>query len=396
MKARPAILFLVILVVGICQGWSRQDKIKDLLEGFVFFHPMSVTNPIELELVRLRIDSKTDPQYSAFQLLLKNADKALLFKPDPPETMYIMGGYQKNSNLREMRAWLWRNSHAAYSCALAWRLTGKEKYGRKATEILITWAAKNTKFTGYDRGLQLGSHFTPMLYAFDLLDGFPGFSGAERKDFETFWRKRCLVHTAAAMDKKNNWGDNCLMGVFAAAIAFEDMDLLEKALRRLDKYFKGDWKFRKDYRGTYLPAEVKRSDGLRGITYTAYAFTGMTQSLEMARNCGDGFDFWTRQTSKGATLKNAIEDYFKWMISGKNFPWHSEPKRYGSSHRGNTFEIANTRLKLDKRISDWINDNRPIDGSQGDEYCTLLKGDLHKVDKIKGLDTNKKSAPKTH
>jgi hypothetical protein len=184
---------------------------------------------------------------------------------------------------------------------------------------------------------------------------------------------------------------------------FEDDALARRCLDRLNDYFFGDWKMRVDARGTFLPHEVGRNEGRSGISYTAYSLQAITQLLEMARNFGPAFDWWERSTTKtddepatedwtsrdpqwkfshtgGATLKGLVEDFFRWNILNERFAWYEEnfsdgePKR--TTARMNTLEIAHTRLELSSRVEAWIKANRPVDGSTGDPYCTLLKGDL--------------------
>lgn len=75
---------------------------------------MTVINGSESELVKERISRKIEPQYSAFKKLLTEAEKLQGFVADPPKTMLIMGGYEVNSNLKEVRAYLWKNAHAGY------------------------------------------------------------------------------------------------------------------------------------------------------------------------------------------------------------------------------------------------------------------------------------------
>lgn len=373
MSLKSTLLFILILSFIKLDVTNAEETFGGIsLDNLRFQHPMTVVKSSELEIIRYRIKNRKEPQYSAFQVLIINANRVMNFEPDPPKRMLIMGGYEKNTNLPQMRAWLWRNSHAAYTCALAWKLTDEECYANKAVTILMSWANQNTTFSGTDSALQIGSHFTPMLYAFDLLYDHDNWPKSQRDIFETFWRERCLIHTKGKMKKQNNWGDNCLMGVFAAGIAFEDRSLIQDSLERLNEYFEGSWKFKNKEGVSYLPAEVTRNNGHSGLTYTAYALTALVQVLEMAMNCG--YDWWSRKTANRVSLKEVIEDYFDWMILGASFPWSTNPKRYTKSYRGNVFEVANTRLSLKPEIACWLAMNRPIDGRQGDEYSTLLKG----------------------
>jgi hypothetical protein len=359
------------------------------LDGFVFSHPMTVINQTELAEVKRRIAAHIEPQATAFAKLISDADAAQSFHPDPPDTMDVMGGYEKNANQETViRPWLWRNCHAAYASALAYAYTGKTNYADKAVEVLNAWATKGTTFVGGDRGLQLGSWFSPMLYAADLLNDYDGWKPDDRARFKSWWRKNCLPYTIEKMhEHANNWKDACILGVMSASVVLEDKPLMSDALAELQSYFqdrsdshvtvKGAWKIQKDARGVFLPDEVTRNKGNSGITYTAYAFTTMVEALDIARYTGH--DFWHFQTPEGANLQEAIECYFRWDILKQPFPWNANP--LFSETRKNAYEIANDHFHLMPEIGQWLKENRPVNGAQGDEYATLNKGDMVQPDK---------------
>ena len=354
------------------------------LDGFTFQHPMTVIDRAELDEVRRRIAAHAEPQATAFAKLIADANAALTFTPDPPGTMTIMGGYEPNSNQDTViRPWLWRNCHASYASALAYAYTGDTRYADKAVEVLNAWAKRGTSFVGPDRGLQLGSWLTPMLYAADLLHDYSGWKPNDRKRFNTWWRHECLPYTVETMHgHSNNWKDAGVLGVLAAAVVLEDKALLADGLAELQSNFQdrkddhvkieGAWKFQKDRRGTYLPEEVTRNNGSSGITYTAYSLTTMVQSLEIARYAGH--DYWHLQTLEGANLQDAIDWYFRWDVLQWPFPWNRNPAHFET--RKNVLEVANDRLHLMPEVDEWLKKNRPVNGEQGDEYSTLNKGDM--------------------
>ena len=350
------------------------------LNKFSFPHPMTVINRDELSVVKELIAKNINPQTSAYRSLIADADEALHFIPDPPANMNIMSSYELGNNLQEMRAWLWKNSHAAYCSALAYIHSGKADYADKAVEVLNAWAGKATTFLGAECGLQLGSFFTPMLYAADLLINYQGWDKGDQRVFKEWWRKNCLIHTREVMySKDNDWKDAGILGVLAGAVVLEDPMLFYEALVELASYSYGDWKFKRNNNTVYLPREVKRNGGRNGITYTNYAFTCLVQAIEITRYAG--FNFWNMKTTSGVTLKEAIESLFKWDVLGVPFPWNPNPSR--KNNRKNTYEIANNHFELIPEIHSWLKANRPVNGAQGDEYATLNKGD------VPPLSTNK-------
>lgn len=353
---------------------------------FEFRHPMTVIDQAELEVAKARVAAGIYPQAAVFPFLIRDAEAAQSFTPDPPATMEIMAGYAANSNLEEMREWLWRNRTAAYTSALAYAYTGEDKYAEKAVEILNAWAEKGTTFTGYDRGLQLASWFSGMLYAADLIYDYPGWRHEDRERFKDWWRESVLPHTRQIMyERSNNWKDAGILGVLAAAVVLEDRELLREGLVELTSYFyervdesvvhKGLWKIRRDGDVVYLPKEVVRNEGVSGVTYTGYALTSAVQALEIARYAG--YNLWHHETPQGVTFQDVIEWYFRWDVLAEPFPWHANPNR--GRTRKNPYEIANNHYALMPEITEWLLWNRPVDGRQGDEYATLNKGDMPPV-----------------
>jgi hypothetical protein len=85
-----------------------RDEYNISLDSFEFKHPMTVINQTELLGVKENIQNNIEPQISASQDLISEADEKLGFTPDAPDSMDIMGGYEPNSNLGEMRDWLIR------------------------------------------------------------------------------------------------------------------------------------------------------------------------------------------------------------------------------------------------------------------------------------------------
>lgn len=364
------------------EPWTSEYNID--VSKVDFYQYMTVYNAKERATILERITAKQQPQYDTYLLLLEEAEKQMHFKPNPPKKMKIMGGYESGSNLSKMREILWNHAYAAYTCALAYDLSGREEYAEKAKYVLMTWANKGTVFTGADRGLQLGSFFNPMLYAADLLNNYQGWSENEKQKFESWWRNEVLIRgevLRVMRVKDNNWKDAGLLGVITAAVVFHDRELLKEAVMQQISYFYPrkdssvripgkSWKFEKDENGEYLPREVVRNDGRSGLTYSAYALTTMVQHFEIARYCG--FNHWNKVSSNGASLQGIIYQYYQWDIQKRTFAWNENPKR--TTVRRNVYEISNNIFDFGYEFRKWVTENRPLNGDQGDPWITLTKG----------------------
>ena len=337
----------------------------DLFRGFQ--HPMTVFNSDELHIAKKRILESVLPQSEAYPQMIQEANQALTLEyvPNPPATLDIPDA--------SVRPLLWDNSQSAYACALAYRYTGDTRYANRVVEILNGWALKGTTFTGKDAGLQLGSYFSGMVYAADLLHDYYGWKHNDRNRFLNWWREDVLAHTLRVMrTRTNNWLDAGLLGVFASAVVLEDEELFREALETLTRYYEGTWKMVKDGNGVYLPEEVVREEGKSGLTYTAYSLTTWVQALEIARY--GGFNLWYQKTETGAGMQELLQQTFRWEIEKDPFPWNSSPNI--TRQRKNYYEIGNNHFNLSDKIKEYLRQTRPVNGEQGDRFATLNKGNI--------------------
>ena len=101
-----------------------------------FLHPGILLNRGQLDLIKQRIAAGTEPQKSAFEALRKSPLAALDYTPSPRATIEC-GPYSKpDLGCKDER----RDATAAYTQALAWVVTGNEKYARNAIRIMNAWA----------------------------------------------------------------------------------------------------------------------------------------------------------------------------------------------------------------------------------------------------------------
>ncbi len=101
-----------------------------------FLHPGILLNRAQLDLIKQRVAAGTEPQKTAFSALLKSELAALNYTPSPRASVEC-GPYSKpDLGCKDER----RDATAAYTQALAWVVTGNEKYARNAIRIMNAWA----------------------------------------------------------------------------------------------------------------------------------------------------------------------------------------------------------------------------------------------------------------
>src|SRR4051812_48377426 len=105
-----------------------------------FSHPGIMINRAQLDLIKQRVNAGTEPQKTAFAEMLKSPLAELNYTPSPRATIEC-GPYSKpDIGCKDER----RDATAAYSQALAWAVTGNEKYARNAIRIMNAWATTLT------------------------------------------------------------------------------------------------------------------------------------------------------------------------------------------------------------------------------------------------------------
>lgn len=101
-----------------------------------FQHPGVLVNRAQLDVIKQRVHDGVEPQKSAFAKLLESPLADLNYTPSPRATIEC-GPYSKpDLGCKDER----RDATAAYSQALAWHITGNEKYARNAIRIMNAWA----------------------------------------------------------------------------------------------------------------------------------------------------------------------------------------------------------------------------------------------------------------
>lgn len=238
-----------------------------------------------------RAASGEQPEVDAMADLLADAERLVGHVPQPVEPLRIVddgGPFEADGS-------------AAYALALAYRTSGDERFGRAAARILTAWMDSVSRVEDIcpDSGAchtslivsRLGASF---VFAADLLDGTPAWSGPERVRLGR-WLEQVIL--PAASERTNNWGDAGTLLRVAITDFVGDAAGFERAL--------GHWRALMDLvesDGT-IPEEARR--GALGLQYTQEALQYKVAVAEIAGR--RGVDLWSYEGSRGGTLKAAID-----------------------------------------------------------------------------------------
>ena len=272
--------------------------------------PAIMHTQADMQFVRDKIDAYSQPWYEAYQSLQGKAKAFLTQATHAIETIYIPGYYEDQSEFATAKAGITNDSHAAYTCALAYSLGTGEKYGRKAIEILDAWAATNTSISNEDDSPLVAAYsMFGLLSAADLLMGHDLWPDEGKTAFRRWLNDVYIPAMAKIKNKANNWGD---WGTLAIAASYH--------LTGNAQAFAGERTRIRERIGAaimndgHMPLEVAR--GNNGPWYTYFALTPMTLSARMVLNIS-GENLFNHMATNGGSLKKAL-DYLYYYTQHKD------------------------------------------------------------------------------
>lgn len=285
----------------------------------------------------------------AYQLLIKDADKALEDRPvsvmekthtppsgdkhdymslapyhwpDPAKAdglPYIRKDGQTNPEVKEYtdKNYMPKLCADIETLALAFYFSGEEKYAQHALKLMRVWfldpATKmnpNLKYAQAIKGVNEGRgaglidtrHFVKLIDAIGLLRGSKSFTTADhdgmKKWFGDFlnWMQTSKIGIDE-MEAKNNHGAWYDAQRLSMALFIDSLDLAKKivahAAARLN--------YQADDIG-FFPAEMERTISLHYSAFVMNAFFNIAQMSEET-----GFDFWNHETPSGKSLKKSFK-----------------------------------------------------------------------------------------
>jgi hypothetical protein len=285
------------------------------------FHPEA-----QISFVKSQLKQKAEPYQAACAQLLHYADSILSCGQHALADFAVPGYYDKPEEHRANSLAIQRDAFGAYASALAYRLTGDEKYGAKAAYFLNAWATINKKYSEHDGVLVMAYSGSGLLIAAELMNDTKAWKKEDKKTFEkwvmTVYQPACNeIRTAPHV---NNWADWGRFGSLLAASLLNDTAEIAENVRLI----KSDL-FAKILPDGSMPEETRR--GSNGIWYTYFSLAPMTAACWLIHNLtGENLFDWEQN---GASIKKAV-DYLlyheqnptEWKFNahpgtGKNEPW---------------------------------------------------------------------------
>jgi hypothetical protein len=247
-----------------------------------------------------------EPYRAAVDDLLAEAEKALTREPQPVDPL----SPRKGRFLDDTRD--------AYTLALAWVVTGDDRYAQRSAEFIMAWVdgVHATRDTCPDTGGSdcatslLVSRCAPaFVFAATLLDGSGALAVADEERLRGWLAELILP---AASKRTNNWGDAGTFMRLAVADYVGDGAEFAAAL--------DDWRASMDLvtADGQIPEETRR--GSLGLLYTQGAISYKVGAAVIAER--RGVDLWSYEGSAGGTLRAAIDTLATYWLDPGAWPWH--------------------------------------------------------------------------
>lgn len=389
-------LTLIALLSTGCNGESNHPdpdpvtQISPPQSGSEFFPRLLYTQE-QINYVASKVNERASTWYSAYTRLISIADSYADREHTASEDFHTPAYYDgKDENILAKEG-LALDSHAAHANALAFALTGKEEYGRKAIYFLNAWASINKTVTEIDsQGEATGTVLTfsnlipNFLTAADLLFGHAVWPEEDKAAFKSWVEEVILPNVSSIKTKSNNWGD---WGTFATAASYHILgnrtgllNEVERMKTRIDTHQNADGS---------MPQETRRETN--GLWYTYFALTPMTLSAQLAFNT-TAVDLFSWVSPNGKSIQKALDYLEYYELHKSEWPWHplsnSAPTKDAPS---DLFEAMNDFYN--KKYNDFVKSFRPVVGGykgtrvshMGWSFPTLMKMENRTLSKYPDL-----------
>ena len=322
-----------------------------------FEHPGGLYSNAQIEKVRAKVEAAEQPWKAAYDALIVQARKYREREPRAIQDFHVPGYYQHPEANKKVLKRLSLDAWAAYSSAVAYRLTsGSERvqYADKVVQMLTAWAVTNTNATGGDGNLVMTYTGVGLIFAAELITDYDGWKRVHRKLFSAWVNSVYLRSCNSIKGRKDNWGDWGILGCIAAHYFLDDVQAVDLDIDHIRK--KIDAGIEADGR---MPIEVSR--GKNGIWYTYFALAPLTAACQIAVNARQA-DCFAFKGKDGSGIEEALDYLLRYSLAPNKWPYYKKkdlnrpkPKRWP----GNLFEAMHN-IYDKKEYESWIEDHRPI------------------------------------
>jgi len=216
---------LFIAIIGMVVATSPADEIRSAGAGFV--HPGLLQSREDLQRIKSKIAEGAEPWTSAWQAFTNNNRWiAANYTPRPLE---IVGRGVGSTGMANISG----DCTAAYYNALAWAISGDERYAKKSVEILNAWSYRCEEINGKDAVLCAGIYGYKLMNAAEIIRyTYKGWSEKDITQFEQFARSVFYpVIKDFSTFANGNWDGAAEAAMISMGIFLDDRAMFDRVAR---------------------------------------------------------------------------------------------------------------------------------------------------------------------
>lgn len=290
--------------------------------------------------------------------LLRMAEDSLTVSCHAVPVWHIPGFYFDTDGHLTAKRLMEIDAQAAYTTALAYRLTGKSVYADKALELIQGWAAINLEITDKDGPLVSAYLGAGLLQAAEWIKAYPEWKKEKQEKF-FHWTNNVLLPRWDQIPLRNNWWSWSLYAQLLLYRFFDDKASFAEEVANLKEHIDSSLSLT-----GFIPEETTR--GTNAIWYHYFALAPLTAAAKQVLDAtGEDLFHWT--SPGGKSIKKALDTLFyyvdghaeEWPYEqGQNFPSPLTPQCWPLD----LFE-AMSRIYEDTEYDRFVSSYRPIIGN---------------------------------
>jgi hypothetical protein len=303
-------------------------------------------NQQEINSIKLKITSNSEPWKSAYAKLINDANSELsksyysITKNGgyPNKSVYYVRGpyaWRCNENPCEAECtgteWTICDGHtnpnadredykeaisvgtAVRNLALAYKFTNDTRYADKAIYFINHWTVNSSTmmlpyYPGFQSKIELSITMPAMFYGAELLLDYPGWKASDKQAFINWASK--FGNSAVLWSETNNFENWRNVVLFSTAVLTDNKTMLDYAVANWKKVIPLHIN-----NSGFMTKEINRADSL---SYSTYAINGMMQGAEIARH--QGIDLYNYKDSRGIGLKKALDTHAPYVANPSKWP----------------------------------------------------------------------------
>ena len=203
------------------------DEITGALFNGGFIHPGLLQSSADIVRMKTKIAAGVEPWASAWKAFTnQNRWIASNYTPRPLEVVGRGVGAVGQANISD-------DCTAAYYNAIAWAITGEERYAKKSVEIMNAWSYKCKEINGKDAVLCAGIYGYKLMNAAELIRAT--YKGWPEKDIAQFKILARDVFYPVIKDfstfANGNWDASAEAAMISIGVFLDDRAMFDRAVR---------------------------------------------------------------------------------------------------------------------------------------------------------------------